>query len=232
MSMARLANAIRQQARMSQNDYTMPRLATISSYDASNHAVKVIVQPVDPDIGEQESNWMPLGAIGIGNGWGVAVGPQINDQVLVVYENGDFSSGVIVSRVFSVAQPAPAVPTGEVWAIHSSGSFIKMVTSGDINVSAAGNLNATVAGNMTSTVTGNANVTATGSATIKAASAVLQAASIKLQNSGSALLSLLNSLFSQWAATHVHSNGNGGANTGMPTTSPPASGQTSIVQAE
>lgn len=223
--MSALANAIRQQARMSQNDYALPRHATISSYDASNHAVKVILQPVDPEIGEQESNWMPLGAIGIGNGWGVAVGPQIGDQVMVVYENGDFSSGSIVGRYFSVAQQAPAVPSGEIWALHSTGSFVKLVTSGDIKVNAAGNLTATVAGNMTSTVTGNANIAASGSATLKAAS-------IKLQSSGSALLSLLNSLFSQWASTHVHSNGNGGANTGAPTTSPPAAGQTSIVQAE
>ncbi|WP_234775167.1 phage baseplate assembly protein V [Paraburkholderia tropica] len=232
MSMARLANAIRQQARMSTAHEALPRFATISSYDAGNHAVKVIVQPVDPEIGEQESNWMPLGAIGIGNGWGVAVGPQIGDQVLVVYENGDFSSGTIVARVFSVAQKAPAVPSGEIWALHATGTFIKMVTSGDVNVNAAGNLNVTVTGNMTSTVTGNANVTATGSATIKAASAVVQAASIKLQNAGTALLSLLNSAFAQWAATHVHSNGNGGANTGTPTTTAPSSAQTSIVQAE
>jgi phage baseplate assembly protein gpV len=232
MSMARLSNAIRQQARMSQNEFSLPQFATISSYDQSNHAVKVILQPVDPEVGEEESNWMPLGAIGIGNGWGVAVGPQIGDQVLVIYEGGDFSSGTIVARVFSVAQQAISVPPGEIWAAHQSGSFIKLVTSGDIDVSTAGNLNATVAGNMTSTVTGNANVTATGSATIKAASAVLQAASIKLQNSGSALLNLLNSAFSTWAQNHVHSNGNGGANTGVPTTTPAASTQTSIVQAE
>ncbi|MBB3258228.1 phage baseplate assembly protein gpV [Paraburkholderia bannensis] len=232
MNMARFANAVRQQARMASAHEALPRLATISSYDASNHAVKVIVQPVDPEIGEQESNWMPLGAIGIGNGWGIAVGPQINDQVLVVYENGDFSSGVIVSRVFSVAQQPPAVPTGEIWALHSSGSFVKMVTNGDIDVNVAGNLNATVGGNMASTVAGSATVTATGSATISAASAVVQAASIKLQSAGNALQKLLNSLFAQWASTHVHSNGNGGANTGAPTTPPPASGQTSIVQAE
>lgn len=79
---------------------------------------------------------------------------------------------------------------------------------------------------------GNVTVTATGSATVQAASAVVKAATIKLQNSGSALLNLLNSLFSTWAQNHVHSNGNGGANTGIPTTAPPASGQTSIVQAE
>lgn len=209
-----------------------PVHATISSYDAGNHAVKVTIEPTDPDTHPTESNWMPLGAIGIGNGWGVAVGPQIGDQVMVVFEGGDFSSGTIVARIFSVAQQAPAVPSGEIWAVHSTGSFVKLVTDGDIDVSTAGNLNATVAGNMSSTVSGNASVTATGSATIKAASAVVQAASIKLQNAGSALQNLLNSLFAQWATTHVHSNGNGGANTGAPVTPPPASGQTSIVQAE
>jgi len=232
MSMAALANAMRQQAMAAQGRHSLAQFATISSYDPSNHAVKVTVQPVDPEIGEQESNWMPLGAIGIGNGWGVAVGPQIGDQVLVVFEHGDFSSGTIVARVFSVAQQAPAVPSGEIWALHQTGSFIKMVTSGDVNVSTAGNLTATVAGNMASTVGGNASVTATGSATIKAASAIVQAASIKLQSAGNALQNLLNSLFAAWATTHVHSNGNGGANTGAPVTPPPANGQTSIVQAE
>ena len=238
--MSQLANAVRQQASAGRSGESWPMHAVISSYDSSNHAVKVTVEPTDPGDAPTESNWMPLGAIGIGNGWGVAVGPQIGDQVMVVFEHGDFSSGTIVSRIFSVAQKAPAVPSGEIWAVHSTGSFIKMVTSGDVDVSTAGNLNATVAGNMAATVTGNmtsavsgnASVTATGSATIKAATAVVQAASIRLQNSGSALLALLNTLFSQWAATHVHSNGNGGANTGVPTTSPPPSGQTSIVQAE
>jgi phage baseplate assembly protein gpV len=232
MSMDAFANAVRQQARMSQSEYALPQFATISSYDPDSHAVKVVIQPVDPEIGEVESNWMPLGAIGIGNGWGFAVGPQIGDQVKVVFENGDFSSGSVVGRYFSVEQQAIPVPSGEIWAVHQTTSSLKFLTNGDVDINTAGNLNATVTGNMTSTVGGNASVTATGSATIKAASAVLQAASIKLQNSGSALLSLLNTLFSQWAATHVHSNGNGGANTGTPTTTPPASGQTSIVQAE
>jgi uncharacterized protein involved in type VI secretion and phage assembly len=127
-----LSNAIRQQARMSTNDYSLPRLATITSYDASNHAVKVQLQPVDPEVGPQESNWMPLGAIGIGGGWGVAVGPQINDQVLVVYENGDFSSGCIVGRYFSVAQQAIAVPSGEIWAVHKQGQFLKLTNDGKL----------------------------------------------------------------------------------------------------
>lgn len=65
-----------------------------------------------------------------------------------------------------------------------------------------------------------------------ATSATVTAPSIILKNTGAALKNLLNSLFSTWAAGHVHSNGNAGANTGAPTTAPPAGSQTSIVQAE
>ncbi len=130
------ANAVRQQAQMAGNGMAWPRLATISSYDASNHAVKVTIQPVDPVVGPIDSNWMPLGAIGIGNGWGIAVGPQIGDQVMVVYEGGDFSSGVIVARIFSVAQQAPAVPSGEIWAIHKAGALLKFHNNGTVELSA------------------------------------------------------------------------------------------------
>lgn len=216
MSMAKLANAIRQQARTSQAEFTTPRLATISSYDASNHAVKVIVQPVDPELGEQESNWMPLGAIGIGNGWGVAVGPQINDQVLVVYENGDFSSGTIVARVFSVAQQAIAVPSGEIWAVHQTGSFIKMVTSGDIDVSAAGNLNATVAGNMTANVTGNSSTTATNASVTATGTASITAPAIKLGATGQTLMQFVTSAMVAFFNSHTHTSESPGAPTSTP----------------
>lgn len=216
MSHAHLANAIRQQARMAMADYSLPRLATISSYDAGNHAVKVILQPVDPDIGQQESNWMPLGAIGIGNGWGVAVGPQINDQVLVVYENGDFSSGCIVARVFSVAQQAPAVPSGEIWALHSTGAFIKLVTSGDIDVNTTGNLNATVAGNMTATVTGNASTTAKNASVTASQAASVTAPAITLGASGQSLLQFVTSAFTALFNGHTHPDPQGG-NSSPPT---------------
>lgn len=208
--MAALADSIRQQARRASGEYSLPQLATISSYDASNHAVKVILQPVDPEIGEQESNWMPLGAIGIGNGWGVAVGPQIDDQVLVVYEGGDFSSGTIVARVFSVAQQAPVVPSGEIWAVHQTGAFIKMVTSGDIDVSTPGNLNATVAGNMTANVAGNANTTATQANVTASQSASVTAPTIKLGASGQTLLQFVTSAFMALFNSHTHPDPQGG----------------------
>ncbi|ADE12129.1 phage baseplate assembly protein V [Sideroxydans lithotrophicus] len=72
---------------------------------------------------------------------------------------------------------------------------------------------------------GTTELTSNGTLTVKAPG-------INLQNAGTALLKLLNSAFSTWAQNHVHSNGNGGANTGVPTSTPAANTQTSIVQAE
>jgi len=224
MSMAKFANAVRQQASMADSHLSWPMLATISSYDASNHAVKVTVEPTDPGDEPTESNWMPLGAIGIGNGWGVAVGPQIGDQVMAVFEHGDFSSGTIVARIFSVAQKAPAVPSGEIWALHSTGSFIKMVTSGDIDVNTAGNLNATVTGNLAVTVGGNMSASVTGNASITAqvasivaqVSAAITAPIINLGSTGQSLLNLVTSAMVAFFNTHTHTSETPGTPTGVP----------------
>lgn len=168
------ANAVRQQAQMSANGMAWPRLATISSYDASNHAVKVTIQPVDPAVGPVDSNWMPLGAIGIGNGWGVAVGPQIGDQVMVVYEGGDFSSGVIVARIFSVAQQAPAVPSGEIWAVHQQGAFLKLTNDGKLTARDKAGSTVVMNGNGTGTATFSGGLTVNANTTINGTLLVTQ----------------------------------------------------------
>ncbi|WP_175104390.1 phage baseplate assembly protein V [Pararobbsia alpina] len=208
--MARLANAIRQQASMVGNDKSAPRFATVSSYDASTHSVKVTLEPTDPGEENTESNWMPMGAIGIGNGWGVAVGPQIGDQVLVIYEHGDFSSGTIVARIFSVAQQAIPVPSGEIWALHSTGSFVKLVTSGDVDVNTAGNLNAIVAGDMTASVTGNASTTAANASVTATGTATVTAPSISLGATGQTLLQFVTSAFVALFNGHTHPDPQGG----------------------
>lgn len=223
-----LAEAIRRHGQSPANSFSLPRSATISSYNPKTYAVKVLIQPENV-----ESNWMPLGSIAVGGGWGVAIGPQIGDQVLVVFQEGDFSSGVVVARLFSVAANAPTVASGEMALQHSSGSLLKfnadgsvnVTSSGALNVTAGGNLSANVAGNLTATVSGSMSVVASGAASI-------QAASIALKNSGAALKALLNASLLTWLNSHVHGNGNGGANTTAPTTTPAATVQTSTVQAE
>lgn len=163
-----MANSMRQQARAAMADLSQPRIYLISAYDGQG-SVKVNVT-YDPGGTVYESNWMPLGCIGVGNGWGLMVGPQIGDQVLCIFENGDFNSGVVVARLFSSQAQPLAVPSGEIWAVHKTGTSLKFTTNGDCDLNVTGNLNATVTGNIVAsataatitaptTITGNLSVT-------------------------------------------------------------------------
>lgn len=160
----------------------------------------------------------------------VILDPAVGDTGLAIFAESD------ISNVKATLKAGPAATA----RTHSAGDglYIGGVLNADptqwvkflpnaagIDVTTPGTLTGTVGANLTLNVTGNASITASGNA-------VVQAASIVLKSTGAALHNLLNSLFSTWAASHVHSNGNGGANTGVPTTPPPANGQTSIVQAE
>ena len=158
-----LANAVLQQAKRAMESRKTSGIYLISSYDGEG-SVKVNVS-FDPGTPPVESNWMPLGCIGVGNGWGVMVGPQIGDQVLVEFENGDVDSGVVVARLYSTVAQAMAVPSGEIWVVHQSTSSLKFKANGDINIVGNANLNATVAGNVTANVAGNVNATVTGGVT-------------------------------------------------------------------
>ena len=109
--------------------------------------------------------------------------------------------------------------------IQFSASGINVVSPNAVSVQAGGDVAVTAGG--------NATVTATGNAIIEAASATLQAASIKLQNAGSALKALLNSDLLTWLESHVHTDGTASnGDTGAPTTTPPTSAQTTVVSAE
>jgi phage baseplate assembly protein gpV len=60
--------------------------------------------------------------------------PSPGDQVLVLTQEGDAEHGIIVGSAFSNAQMAPAAPVGELWIVHSSGSFIKLQNDGTVQV--------------------------------------------------------------------------------------------------
>lgn len=151
-----LANAMRTQSGLQDGGRSQAKIGVVSSYNPATHQVKVFYEPE-----HIESGWMPVGTIGIGNGWGLAVGPAIGDQMLVLFDGGEFDSGVIVARLFSVTQQAIPVPTGEIWMVHKTTSSLKFLTNGDVNVTTAGNLNATVAGNLTANIAGSGSYSAT-----------------------------------------------------------------------
>lgn len=206
-----LGNAVRAQASMGQNQLSLPRWAEISSYDPNTPAVKVMIQPEN-----KESGWMPLGAIGVGNGAGVAIGPNTGDLVMVVFPEGDFNSGAIIGRFFSTKNQAIAVPAGEVWAVHKTGSFMKMVTNGDISFNAAGNFNATVTGNMTANVTGNTTIQTAVAAVVATVSAAITAPAISIGAAGQTLKTFVTNVFISLFNGHTHTSNTSGTPTSTP----------------
>lgn len=154
---AHLANAIRSQASLSGMDLSEAHWGEISSYDPYTGAVKINLLPEG-----EESGWMALGGIGVGNGSGVFVGPNMGDMVLAVFAGGDFNSGTIIGRFYSVKNQAMGVPAGEIWARHATGSSVKLLNGGNVEANA----------------TGDANVTAVGSINLTAPNIVLNGAII------------------------------------------------------
>jgi phage baseplate assembly protein gpV len=121
-----LANALR----LHQSDgSSYPRKGTISGYDPGSHSVKVTIQPEGFDTG-----WIQLTALGVGNGWGVLVGPQLGDEVSVAFDGGDLNLGHVTGRHFNDTAPPPAVPAGETWIVHQSGSLLKFHNDGTVSV--------------------------------------------------------------------------------------------------
>lgn len=123
---ANLTNAFHQTQTV---DGTGPRAGTITSYDPSNGMVKVAIQPEG-----RESNWMKLDCPGVGNGWGVQIGPQIGDEVTVSFDSSDPNLGRVTARhTNSLNLPMP-VPSGEIWMVHQSGALLKFNTDGTVSL--------------------------------------------------------------------------------------------------
>ncbi len=108
------------------------RMAKVSAYNPATYAVKVLYQPE-----EVESAWMPLGTIGVGNDFGVVVGPSTGDQVEVEFTDGDYGAPKATARFFSTEAPPPPVPSGEIWVVHKSGSLLKFHNDGTVELVAA-----------------------------------------------------------------------------------------------
>lgn len=125
-----LQNAIRTQAIAAANLRTFPRLGTISGYDPSRPAVKVMLQPE-----QNETGWIPLGSIWAGNGWGMFAAPPLGIQVEVTYIDGNIDAGVVGLRYFSDVDQAIAVQSGEFWLVHARGQFVKLTNDGKLTVS-------------------------------------------------------------------------------------------------
>lgn len=116
-------------------DSTGPRAGTVTSYDPVNGMVKVEIQPEG-----RESNWMKLDCPGVGNGWGVQIGPQIGDEVTVSFDSSDPNLGRVTARHTNSLNLAMPVPSGQIWLVHQSGSMLKFFSDGTVTLHSVGAL--------------------------------------------------------------------------------------------
>ncbi|WP_318833707.1 phage baseplate assembly protein V [Burkholderia cepacia] len=165
MSIDALLNTIRAHSQMAQGEKTGNRVGEITAYDPNKYAVKVKMWP-----DTQESlGWIPLASPWIGNGWGLVGGPSIGDQVKIAFDREDQDAGVVVGRMFNDVDQPPAVPSGEFWIVHKSGSLVKFHNDGTVEITAASTMKYTAAQHhfvgpvlMDNTLTGNGGIAISG----------------------------------------------------------------------
>ena len=192
MTASRLLNSLRAQSQMAAQGRGSMRLGLVTSYDPATYSVKVSMQPDNV-----ESGWVPLAAQAVGNGWGILTPPAIGDQILVLMQDSDPEAGVAAWCLFNNVDVPPAVPTGEFWMVHKTGSYLKFLTDGSVAMN--------VAKNLTASVTGTTQITATGAVTLTTQSDVTATIAGKLSASvsGTGTLSA-----SSWSITgNVSLNG-------------------------
>lgn len=146
--MQKMLNIMKMQSFATQGTFSHTRVGTISAYDPSNHAVKVIYQP-----DENESGWLPMTSQWVGNGWGMVAAPSLGDMVHIHFMDGNFETGMVGGRAYNDQDRPPSAPSGEFWLVHQSGSLLKFLNDGTVSMQAStlnltGNLNV-INGNIT-----------------------------------------------------------------------------------
>jgi len=216
--MSALANAMRLQAAMERNTEAKPRKGIVSSYNPRTYSVKVLIQP-----NGDESGWLSLAAAAVGNGWGIIFAPSIGDQVDVHFEEGSSESGFVCSRFFDDQDRPMAVPSGEFWMVHKSGSYQKFTNDGKVNINGQAEIDMSAPTIMIQ-ATGNVNVMAGGQANVTAPV-------INLGAAGAALKSILTSAFASLFNGHTHKSNGSGVQTDAPLQQADGSHMTSTVKA-
>jgi len=176
------------------------RYGLVTSWDATKHLAKATIQPEG-----QETGWLPVQTLHMGNGWGVMVGlttgdgKSTGDQVEISYQEGDFEAGSITNRVHSDKDAPPTVQSGEILAQHSTGSKLFLAQDGSATLTdkSGASFKFDGSGNLTISSVKALNINASGAVTITSSDLIHNGLTV--------------------GAAHVHGGVTpGGANTGIP----------------
>jgi hypothetical protein len=117
------------QAQQSGAGQSGTRQGVITAYDPVNYAVKVQLQPTG-----EETGWIQLSSPWVGDGWGLAAGPMIGAAVEVEFDSGLMGAGMAAGQFYNDEDRCPGPPSGEFWLIHKSGSVLKFLNTGEVQV--------------------------------------------------------------------------------------------------
>jgi phage baseplate assembly protein V len=123
----RFLNSLKAQASALDQAHGQPRFGLVTSVDPASYTARVSLQPEGVLTG-----WLPVLSAWVGAGWGMACPPSPGDQVLVLAQEGDAEHGVIIGRAFSDSVRPPMAAPGELWLMHSSGSFLRLRNDGSV----------------------------------------------------------------------------------------------------
>jgi phage baseplate assembly protein V len=159
MNLGKLSNAQRAAVARVMADRVAMRYALVTNYDPATHMAQVNIMPE-----EIQSGWLPIAVHWVGNGFGLYVGLDVGNQVVVAHIEGDPNAGIIIGRLNSDSEVPPSVPAGEGHIVHTSGSFLKFTNDGKVSVNSASDMdfnsgrdiNMTAARNVT-VLDGNSN---------------------------------------------------------------------------
>lgn len=111
------------------------RLGLVTSYDPKTYTCKVALQPDGPETG-----WIPVTTVWVGNQWGLFCPPSPGDQVEVEFQEGSVENGLVTGRLFSAEDKPLEVESGEFWLVHKSGSYLKFLNDGNVELHVEGTL--------------------------------------------------------------------------------------------
>jgi phage baseplate assembly protein gpV len=149
--MKRLLNQARREAQKVMAQRANTRIGIVTGYDPENYSAKVEIQPEGVETG-----WLPISTSWSGNGWGDYCPPSPGDVVDVHFQEGGKEAGYVGTRHFGDRIRPLAVPAGERWSVHESGSFLKFRNGGGVEINSVADMSITAP---TVNVTGNLSVT-------------------------------------------------------------------------
>jgi len=188
-----LAHLIKQNAAMQQASFQPFAFAHIATFDPATNRVKVVVPSLrDSDTAPTMSGWIPMLAQSAGGGYGVqiipyggatATNPTGGEQVVIgLFRNINgvpSISAVCLGLTFNVPNAPPDVTIepppqpGDVVIFTRSGSYLRVQSTGEIDVNAqAVGANITAQGTVNVTSTGNTTIAAQGNTSLSAAGTV------------------------------------------------------------